>query len=107
VKAILSIKRLRRTFSCRYNDERPHRSLDLRTPDPRSYPADEPPDRLCVQGRDVLGGLIHEYDLLREPRIGTFCAFSGYGSAACRQGHHRGSPQPSTPDWLAERLAEG
>jgi hypothetical protein len=27
------------------------------------YPAGEPPDRLRVQGRDVLGGLIHEYEL--------------------------------------------
>jgi len=57
------LERILRTYVAHYNAERPHRSLDLQTPGPRSYPAGEPPDRLRVQGRDVLGGLIHEYKL--------------------------------------------
>jgi transposase len=57
------LERTLRIYVAHYNAQRPHRGLDLRTPDPRSYPAGEPPDRLRVQGRDVLGGLIHEYEL--------------------------------------------
>jgi putative transposase len=57
------LERILRTYVAHYNAQRPHRGLDLRTPDPRSSPAGEPPDRLRVQGRDVLGGLIHEYEL--------------------------------------------
>ncbi len=57
------LERTLRTYVAHYNAQRPHRGLDLRTPDPRLYPAGEPPDRLRVQGRDVLGGLIHEYEL--------------------------------------------
>ncbi|MGH2660308.1 MAG: integrase core domain-containing protein [Actinomycetota bacterium] len=57
------LERILRIYVAHYNVKRPHRGLDLRTPDPRSYPADEPPDRLRVQRRDVLGGLIHEYEL--------------------------------------------
>ena len=57
------LERILRTYVAHYNTQRPHRGLDLRTPDPRSYPTDELPDRLRVQGRDVLGGLIHEYEL--------------------------------------------
>jgi transposase InsO family protein len=57
------LERILRTYVAHYNTQRPHRGLDLQTPDPRSYPAGEPPDRLRVQGREVLGGLIHEYEL--------------------------------------------
>jgi putative transposase len=57
------LERILRTYVAHYNTQWPHRGLDLRTPDPRSYPAGEPPDRLLVQGRDVLGGLIHKYEL--------------------------------------------
>jgi putative transposase len=57
------LERILRIYLAHYNAQRPHRGLDLRTPDPRSYPAGEPPDRLGVQRRDVLGGLIHEYEL--------------------------------------------
>jgi putative transposase len=57
------LERILRTYVAHYNTQRPHRGLDLRTPDPQPYPAGEPPDRLLVQGRDVLGGLIHEYEL--------------------------------------------
>jgi hypothetical protein len=57
------LDRVLRIYVAHYNTQRPHRGLDLRTPDPRSYPAGEPLDRVRVQGRDVLGGLIHEYEL--------------------------------------------
>jgi len=56
------LERTLRLYVAHYNAQRPHRGLDLRTPDPRSYLADEPPDRLRVQRRAVLGGLIHEYE---------------------------------------------
>jgi len=48
-----------------YNAHRPHRSLSLLPPEPRSRPPGRvlpSPEDLCR--RDVLGGLIHEYDLL-------------------------------------------
>jgi hypothetical protein len=52
-----------RTYVAHDDTRRPHRGLDLRTPDPRSYPAGEPFDRVRVRGRGVLGGLIHGYEL--------------------------------------------
>jgi putative transposase len=55
-----------RVYVQHYNGARPHRALDLTTPDPRSCAsigADRPPHRLQVNRRDLLGGLIHEYDL--------------------------------------------
>jgi putative transposase len=57
------LDRILRIYLAHYNTQRPHRGLGLRTPDPRSYPAGELLDRVRVQGRDVLGGLIHEYEL--------------------------------------------
>jgi len=56
------LERILRIYVAHYNAQRPHRGLDLRTPDGRSYPASEPLDRLRVQAREVLGGLIHEYE---------------------------------------------
>jgi transposase InsO family protein len=47
-----------------YNHHRPHRALDLRPPKPPSRPVETvslAPDRIIR--RDVLGGMIHEYDL--------------------------------------------
>ena len=55
-----------RVYVQHYNGARPHRALDLTTPDPRScasIEADPPPHRLQVNRRDLLGGLIHEYEL--------------------------------------------
>jgi putative transposase len=49
-----------------YNGARPHRALDLKPPDPRvcaSIGTDSPPRVFQVNRRDLLGGLIHEYDL--------------------------------------------
>ncbi len=43
-----------------YNDQRPHRGLDLRVPVPSENTA-APPPPFHVARREVLGGLIHEY----------------------------------------------
>jgi transposase InsO family protein len=46
-----------------YNERRPHRALELQTPEPRT-----PAPTLCqstaapIRRRDLLGGLIHEYE---------------------------------------------
>jgi putative transposase len=44
-----------------YNQARPHRGLDLRTPTGRALPAVGDLRTGDVRRRDVLGGLIHEY----------------------------------------------
>jgi transposase InsO family protein len=49
-----------------YNRHRPHRTLDLRPPDQNacsSVRAESTPRALQVNRRDLLGGLIHEYEL--------------------------------------------
>ena len=43
-----------------YNEQRPHRGLDLGVPAGRA--AREEPVSLAVRRHDVLGGLIHEYE---------------------------------------------
>jgi hypothetical protein len=59
------LERVLRTYTVHYNAGRPHGGLDLKTPDPRP----EPPcllvrtDRAKIRRRDVLCGLIHEYEL--------------------------------------------
>ena len=55
-----------RIYITHYNRERPHRALDLRPPDSTTRPPIAPattPYSLQVDRRDLLGGLIHEYDL--------------------------------------------
>jgi transposase InsO family protein len=55
-----------RVYIRHYNGGRPHRALDLKPPDARIRPpiATEPtPHALQVNRRDLLGGLIHEYEL--------------------------------------------
>ena len=55
------LDRTLRTYATHYNRGRPHRALDLATP--RSERADAVPvSPRDVRRRDVLGGLIHEYD---------------------------------------------
>jgi transposase InsO family protein len=57
------LERVLREYVAHYNARRPHRGLDLRVPDPPSDPpalASTPPG---VRRRDILGGLIHEYEL--------------------------------------------
>jgi putative transposase len=47
-----------------YNAHRPHRSLRLLPPEPRSSaPTPAPPSPEHIRRRDILGGLIHEYHL--------------------------------------------
>jgi putative transposase len=50
------------TYIPHYNGHRPHRSLDMNAPVPKSPPdtSDAPPR--SVIRRDVLGGMIHEYE---------------------------------------------
>jgi hypothetical protein len=55
-----------RIYVMHYNRERPHRAIDLKPPDPsppRRVAASSRPRPLWVDRRDLLGGLIHEYDL--------------------------------------------
>ena len=49
-----------REYVGHYNQHRPHRGLELGVPAP-SDKADVTPLSFCVDRRDVLGGLIHEY----------------------------------------------
>ncbi len=57
------LERVLRIYAAHYNGRRPHRGLELKTPDPQPDPAPWPADGARVRKRDVLGGLIHEYDL--------------------------------------------
>jgi transposase InsO family protein len=55
-----------RVYAHHYNRGRPHRALDLRAPDAStrsSLRADSEPHDLLVRRRDLLGGLIHEYEI--------------------------------------------
>ena len=56
------LERVLRVFADHYNSHRPHRSLDLKPPDPlaRQLQIPHSPTAL-VERRDRLGGLIHEY----------------------------------------------
>jgi len=47
-------------YAKHYNRARPHRSLDLYPPDPA--PGPERTDEMRSCRRDILGGLIHEYE---------------------------------------------
>lgn len=49
-----------RVYRCHYNEHRPHRALELFPPNGRDPKQSSVPDRL--QRRDLLGGLIHEYE---------------------------------------------
>jgi putative transposase len=49
-----------RVYHRHYNEHRPHRALDLCPPNGRDPTPLKAPDRL--QRRDLLGGLIHEYE---------------------------------------------
>lgn len=54
-----------RVYTRHYNEHRPHRALSLRPPDPAGVPAARrDPSQLAasVQRRELLGGLLHEYE---------------------------------------------
>ena len=55
-------QRVLTTYEAHYNQARPHRGLKLKTPEPERDPA-LPAERVRVRRRDVLGGLIHKYEL--------------------------------------------
>jgi transposase InsO family protein len=55
------LERVVRVYVRHYNAERPHRSLELQAPDPSWRPRrDATPT--AIRRRDVLGGIIHEYE---------------------------------------------
>jgi hypothetical protein len=51
------------TYVEHYNSHRPHRGLALTSPNPRAQTPPTSPALERVQRRDLLGGLIHEYEL--------------------------------------------
>ena len=58
------LERVLRVFADHYTSHRPHRSLNLKPPDPVSPKAQVAPSPTAlVQRRDRLGGLLHEYNL--------------------------------------------
>jgi transposase InsO family protein len=57
------LERILRAYTSHYNGRRPHRGLDLRTPDPRPDEVYRAAGCVPLRRRDVLGGLIHEYEL--------------------------------------------
>jgi transposase InsO family protein len=57
------LARVLRAYVIHYNRARPHRGLDLRTPEPRPDRAPWPTRRPRVRTHRVLGGLIREYEL--------------------------------------------
>lgn len=52
-----------REYVAHYNAKRPHRGIDLRAPDWLQDPPAPVPSMLRVRRSDVLGGVIHEYEL--------------------------------------------
>jgi transposase InsO family protein len=56
------LERVLRTYTAHYNEARPHRGLDLKTPEPRpdSLPSSALGERVRIH--DLFGGLIHEYE---------------------------------------------
>jgi len=58
------LDRALRDYVAHYNAKRPHRGVDLRAPDSQPDPQALDPSMLRVRRRDVLGGLIHEYELV-------------------------------------------
>jgi putative transposase len=63
-----------RVYADHYNEARPHRGLDLRTPEPRPDRAPWPTRRPEIRTHGVLGGLIRESNWLLDCRIEGFCA---------------------------------
>ena len=57
------LERVLRIYTAHYNEARPHRGLDQKTPEARPEPIPRRADGTQVRRHDLLGGLIHEYDL--------------------------------------------
>jgi transposase InsO family protein len=57
------LERVLRTYTSHYNARRPHRGLGLKTPERLPDRALRPDGHARVRRRDVLGGLLHEYEL--------------------------------------------
>ena len=55
------LRRVLREYVEHYNGLRPHRTLGLDSPDGRE-PRPRPSESAYVRGREVLGGLLNEYD---------------------------------------------
>ena len=60
-----TLERVLRVYLEHYNRQRPHRALNLQPPDAnaRKSVAGATVEDLQVRRRDLLGGLIHEYEL--------------------------------------------
>ena len=56
------LQRVLASYVAHYNGSGPHRALDLQSPEPRDQPAG-PIEPRTVRRRDILGGVIHEYEL--------------------------------------------
>jgi putative transposase len=57
------LERVLNIYIRHYNERRPHRALDLQTPDPsRRASTHGEPTPTAIRRRDLLGGLIHEYE---------------------------------------------
>jgi len=55
------LERVVRDYIRHYNTQRPHRALELQAPDP-SPPVHGNPAPTRIRRRDILGGIIHEYE---------------------------------------------
>jgi transposase InsO family protein len=58
------VERVLKIYVDHYNQRRPHRGLRLRAPDDQAAESTVIAPAGCLRRRDVLGGLIHEYDLV-------------------------------------------
>src|SRR5205085_6597531 len=60
------LEHILRVYVRHYNHGRPHRALDLQPPDPLGVAmarGDPPAPLTAVHRRDLLGGLLHEYEI--------------------------------------------
>ncbi len=57
------LEKILRVYVCHYNEQRPHRALALQAPDPPTmHPTRGETITGAIRRRDLLGGLIHEYE---------------------------------------------